>query len=252
MSAISFVHMARSIDSGSPSGNNDDSEDSDNGSMSSGGLVSSDSTPSLESEEHLNPDRDPDEPWWVPMLEEEIAYAHQQQPPAFTYLVLDEDEYVRWRILNSVNAHARRPFRLVTTPNNVDHMIRHVAQDAEQWPVEDEEISPTQRIVRIDTSLVTFADRIIREVWVAWAVDIEDGQEVFMAVAHSEHQPLVIETPAHLPRANTRPFRQMAHQDGPEVPRTPNDPSPEPADPRVPVPSSPEPADPRVPVPHSP
>ena len=54
-------------------------------------------------------------------------------------------------------------------------MIRHVAQSAEQWPVQGEEISPTQRIVRIDESHTTARVQAARPLLQALG-ELEDPQ----------------------------------------------------------------------------
>ena len=200
-SAICIAHMARSTDRNVDSSEGEGVDSSDAVALSSGGLVSSDSTPSLESELPESSDSEVvvhelppvlegnlDDPWWIQQLEDERDH---DRPSCTYYLLLDADEYVRWRAPGIVNSNARRQFRLVTTPDNVAHVIRHCAQTADHFPVEDEPISSTQSIVRIDASLVTCIDGVAREVWVAWAIDVETAGEVFMAVVYSPHAPHV-------------------------------------------------------------
>ena len=95
-----------------------------------------------------------------------------------------------------VNSHARRPARLVDTPFNVAHAIRH-AVELEDYalPLEDIEISETQRLVRVDSTFIPFADHVIREAWIAWCLDLESGNEAFMMVAQSQWEPVLRITP---------------------------------------------------------
>ena len=59
-------------------------------------------------------------------------------------------------------------------------------------PLEDFEISETQRVMRLQRVYVQFYDLVIREACMGWAIDLEDGSEVFAAAMVSPAQPVLV------------------------------------------------------------
>ena len=163
----------------------------------SAGLVGSgNSTPSVLSSNHG--DEDP----LAAMLEAmDLARADQED---LSYLILDPDEYVRWRQPGIAHSRAHRQWLEVdmgpNAPPNVAIAIWMVLRHSDfETPLMDTEISPSQEIARLDQTLIGCADGIPREGYVAWCVDLETGGEVFMTVTRRSYNPL---TRPYVPVAN--------------------------------------------------
>ena len=75
------------------------------------------------------------------VLEESIRNAGQHPQSHTFYLILGEDEHVRWRQPGMVSSRARRAFQFVNTPYNVARAIRHAVDTEEHgFPIENLDI----------------------------------------------------------------------------------------------------------------
>ena len=89
-----------------------------------------------------------------------LEHARLEAQEPLCYLILDHDEYIRWRQPQMVNGRAHRQWCEVATgpdaPPNVAIAVWMVLRYEEfAMPVENIEVSETQRILRIDQILVT-------------------------------------------------------------------------------------------------
>ena len=170
----------------------EDSESSDADSLSEvseGSLDSEDSTVSILTS---HPPEDDFEEAFIGALEH--ARLEAQEP--LCYLILDHDEYIRWRQPQMVNGRAHRQWCEVATgpdaPPNVAIAVWMVLRhEGFATPVENIEVSETQRILRIDPILVTCVDGTPREAYLAWCVDVAYGDEVFIVITRGSYQPQV-------------------------------------------------------------
>ena len=125
-----------------------------------------------------------------------LEHARLEAQEPLCYLILDHDEYIRWRQPQMVNGKAHRQWCEVATgpdaPPNVAIAVWMVLRHEEfATPVENIEVSETQRILRIDQILVTCVDGTPREAYLAWCVDVADGDEVFIVITRGSYQPQV-------------------------------------------------------------
>ena len=196
-SVVSVANMARRTEGDN---HNFDTDSSDSGSalseVSAGLVGSGNSTPSVWSSNRG--DEDP----LAEMLEAmDLARADQED---LSYLILDPDEYIRWRQPGIAHSQAHRQWREVDmgpdAPPNVAIAIWMVLRHSDfETPLMDMEISPSQDITRLDQILIGCEDGIPREGYVAWCVDFETGGEVFMTVTRRSYNPL---TRPYVPVAN--------------------------------------------------
>ena len=148
-----------------------------------------------------------------------LEHARLEAQESLCYLILDHDEYICWRQPRTINSRAHRQWCEVAigpdAPPNVAIVIWMVLRHEEfATPLEDIEVSETQRIVRIDRISVACVDGTAREAYLAWCVDVADGNEVFMVVTRGSYHPQVrsyVEStiaPEHTPMQET----ELSHQ----------------------------------------
>ena len=144
----------------------------------------------------------------------EAIMAAQMEREDLGYLVLDADEYIRWSQPGVIQSRANRQWTLVdmgpnATPNVAVAIWMVLRHEEFETPMTDVSISPTQQILNITQILIMCADGVVREAYLAWCVDLESGNEVFMAVTRYSYNPWVrpyLDPPE--PKSQTAPPRR--------------------------------------------
>ena len=109
------------------------------------------------------------------------------------YLVMQPEEFLQWQQNPSwICARAYGQFRMVDSPTAIAVGIWFtLAWNGYPEQLEDAEVGEGQVILKANRILLMHEDEVVRPGYVVWVLDVDSGQEQFLALAESERSPVV-------------------------------------------------------------